>query len=138
MLLCHTCCALSRLRRNGHSLLLSSYLSRIGKIENLSCIACGHLFQDTSHLILHCTAAGSLRRSLFGDPLSLYALWSRHLEVFRLLGLHGLPPCPHLFEGMELGNSNNELGLNPLPFTSLRTDCKCSSVSLVLKKNLLI
>ena len=61
----HACCALSRLRCNGHSLLLSSYLSRIGRIENLSCSACGHSSQDTSHLILHCPATDSLRHSLF-------------------------------------------------------------------------
>ena len=34
---------LSRLRCNGHSLLLSSYLTRIGRIENPSWNACGHL-----------------------------------------------------------------------------------------------
>ena len=50
----HARCVLSRLRCNGHSLLLSSYLSRIGKIENPSCSACGHSFQDISHLIPHC------------------------------------------------------------------------------------
>ena len=38
----HARCVLSRLRCNGHSLLLGSYLSRIGRIENLSCSACGH------------------------------------------------------------------------------------------------
>ena len=41
-------CVLSRLRCNGHSLLLGSYLSRIGKIENPSYSACGHSSQDTS------------------------------------------------------------------------------------------
>ena len=46
----------------GHSLLLSSYLSRIGRIENPSCGACGHPSYDTSHLILHCPATDSLRR----------------------------------------------------------------------------
>ena len=56
---------LSRLRCNGHSLLLGSYLSRIGRIENPSCSACGHSSQDISHLILHCPATDSLRRSLF-------------------------------------------------------------------------
>ena len=91
----HARCVLSRLRRNGHSLLLSSYLSRIGRIENPSCSACGHSSQDTSHLILHCLATDCLRRSLFGDSLSLYDLWSRPRRVARLLGLHGLPPCPH-------------------------------------------
>ena len=37
-----------RLRCNEHSLLLSSYLSRIGRIENASCSACGHSSQDIS------------------------------------------------------------------------------------------
>ena len=42
-LLRHACCVLSRLRYNGHSQLLSSYLTRIGRIENPSCSACGNL-----------------------------------------------------------------------------------------------
>ena len=90
----HARCVLSRLRCNGHSLLLGSYLSRIGRIENPSCSACGHPSQDISHLILHCPATCSLRRSLFGDSLSLYDLWSRPWGVALLLGLHGFPPCP--------------------------------------------
>ena len=89
---CHARCVLSRLRCNGHSLLLRYYLSRIGRIENPSCSACGHSSQDTSHLILHCPATDSWRRSLFGDSLSLYDLWSRPRRVARLLGLHSLPP----------------------------------------------
>ena len=96
----HARCVLSRLRCNGHSPFLGSYLSRIGRIENSSCSACGHSSQDTSHLILHCPATDSLRRSLFGDSLSLYDLWSRPWGVARLLGLHGLPPCPHPSEGV--------------------------------------
>ena len=98
-------CMLSRLRFNKHSLLLSSYLFRIARIENPSCSTCGHSSQDTSHLILHCTATDSLRHSLFGDSLSLYDLWSRLLRVARLLGLRGLPPCP--IPGMGSGNNNN-------------------------------
>ena len=96
----HARCVLSRLRCNGHSLLLGSYLSRIGRIENSSCSACGHPSQDISHLILHCPPTDSLRRSLFGDSLSLYDLWSRPWGVARLLGLHGLPPCLHPSEGV--------------------------------------
>ena len=96
----HARCVLSRLRCNGHSLLLGSYLYRIGRTENPSCSACGHSSQDTSHLILHCPATDCLRRSLFGDSLSLYDLWSRPCGVARLLGLHGLPPCPHPSEGV--------------------------------------
>ena len=97
---CNACCVFSRLRCNGHSLLLSSYLFRIGRIENPFCSASGHSSQDTSHLILHCPATDSLHRSLFGDSLSLYDLWSRPWGVARLLGLHGLPPCPHPSEGV--------------------------------------
>ena len=96
----HARCVLSRLRCNGHSLLLSSYLSRIGRIENTSCNACGHSSQDTSHLILHCPATDSLRRLLFGDSFSPCHLWSRPWGVARLLGLHGFPPCPHSSEGV--------------------------------------
>ena len=81
----HARCVLSHLRCNGHNLLLGSYLSRIGRIENPSCSACGHSSQGTSHLILHCPATDSLRCSLFGDSLSLYDLWSRPWVVSRLM-----------------------------------------------------
>ena len=96
----HARCVLSRLRCNGHSFLLGPYLSRISRIENPSCSACGHSSQDISHLILHCPATDSLHRSLFGDSLSLYDLWSRPWGVARIQGLHGLPPCPHSSEGV--------------------------------------
>ena len=96
----HTRCVLSRLRCNGHSLLLSSYLSRIGRIGNPSCSVCRHSSLDTSHLILHCPARAPLRRSLFGDSLSLYDLWSRPWEVFQLLELHGFLPYVHPSEGV--------------------------------------
>ena len=82
----HACCVLSRFCCIGQSLYLGFYLSRIGRIENPSCSACGHSSQDVSHLI--------------GDSLSLYDLWSRPWGVVRLLGLHGLPPCPHPSEGV--------------------------------------
>ena len=49
----HARCVLSRLRCNEHSLLLGSYLSRIGRIENSSCSACGH--QSRTSLISFCT-----------------------------------------------------------------------------------
>ena len=97
----HARCVLSRLRCNGHSLYLGYYLSRIGRIENPSCSACGHSSQDTSHLILHCPATDSLRRSLCGDFLSLYDFWSRPWGIARIVGLHGLLPYPHPSEGVE-------------------------------------
>ena len=89
---------------NEHSQLLNSYLIRIGRIENSLCSACGHRSQDISHFILHCQATNSLRRTLFGDSLSLFNLWSRPEEVSRLLGLHGLPTCPIPRKGS--GNNN--------------------------------
>ena len=100
---CHARCVLSRLRCNGHSLLLGSYLSRIGRIENPCCSACGHSSQDTSHLILHCPATNSLRRSLFGDSLSLYDLWSKPRKVARLLGsmVFGHAPIPRKGSGKQ-------------------------------------
>ena len=45
---------------------------------------------DISHLILHCPATDSLRRSLF---VSLRLL-VQGLENCPVLRLHGLPPCP--------------------------------------------
>ena len=102
----HARCVLSRLRCNGHRLLLDSYLSRIGRIENPSCSACGHSSQDISHLILHCLATDCLRRSLFGDSLSLHDLWSRPWRVARLLGLHGFRRCsPSLGRGRVTNNN---------------------------------
>ena len=116
----HARCVLSCLRCNGHSLLLGSYLSRIDRIENPSCSACGHSSQDTSHFILHCPATDSLHRSLFGDSLPLYDLWSRPKGIARLLGPHGLPPCPIPGKGSGDNNNNNtnqtvaaDLVLNP-------------------------
>ena len=102
----HAHCVLSRLFCNGHSLLLGSYLSRIGRNENPSCSACGHSSQDSSHLILHCPAIDSLRRSLFGDSLSLYDLWSRPWGVSWILGPHGLPASPIPRKG--LGNQQQQ------------------------------
>ena len=101
VLLHHACYVLSRLCWNGHSLLLSSYLSRIGRIENLCCSACGHSPHCTFHIILYCPVMDSLCHSLFGDFLSLYELWSRRWRVARLLGLHGHLPCPHPSEGVR-------------------------------------
>ena len=58
LVLCHhACCVLFRLCFN--SLLLSSYLSRIDRIKNPSCSTCGHLSQDTTHVVLHCPATDS-------------------------------------------------------------------------------
>ena len=105
----HAFCVFSRLRCNGHSLLLSSFLFKIGRIENPSCSACRHSSEDTSHPILHCPATDSLRRSLFGDSLSFYDLWSRSWGVAQPLRLHGLPPCnPHK---ESVNNNSHQIGM---------------------------
>ena len=96
----HARCMLSRLHCNGPSLPLNFYLFIIGRIGNPSCSACSHQTHDTSHLILHCPATGSLG-TLFGDSLSLYDLWFRPWAVVHLLILHGLSPCLHLSEGVR-------------------------------------
>ena len=103
----HARCAFSRLCCNGHSLLLSSNLSRIGRIKSPSFSACGHSSQNTSHLILHRPATNSVHRSLFRNSLSLRPLvhWSRPWGVAQLLELNGPPPCPIPRKGS--GNSNN-------------------------------
>ena len=93
----HARCVLSRFRCNGHSLLLGSYLSRIGRIENPSCSACGHSSQDASHFTLHCPATDSLHPSLLAtlclpttsgpDPGELLGFWGsmvfRHASIPR-------------------------------------------------------
>ena len=96
----HARCVLCPLRCNSHSLLLSSYFTRIGRIKNPSCSACRHSSQDTSHLILRYPATDSLHRLFFCDSLSLYDLWSRPWRVSRLVMLHGHPPYPHPSEGV--------------------------------------
>ena len=48
------CHALFRLRCNGHSVLLSSYLSRIGRNENPSCIPCGHPSLSSHSALFSC------------------------------------------------------------------------------------
>ena len=99
----HARCVLSRLRCNGHSLLLVYFLFRIGRIENPSFSACGHSSQDISHLVLHCPATDSLRRSLFGDSVSLrplvQTLWSCPIS-----GASAMPPS--LGRGRVTNNNN--------------------------------
>ena len=107
VLLCNARCVPSRLRCNGHSLLLRSYQLRIGRIEIPSCSACGHPSQDTSHFILHCLATDSLRRLLSGDSLTFYNLWYKPLKDARLLGLHDLPPCSHPSERLRYQQQPN-------------------------------
>ena len=73
-------CALSRLRCNGHSTLLNSYLHRVGRAETPSCSNCGSESQDLSHLVLDCPALDHLRRAIFGHTLSLLDLCPVRVE----------------------------------------------------------
>ena len=102
----HARCVLSRLRCNGHSLLLSCYLFRIGRIKNPCYSACRHSFQDTSYLILHCPATDFSRRSLFGDSLFFFAISGPGLEKFpRFWGSMVLRHAPIPRKGS--GNKSN-------------------------------
>jgi len=65
-------CELSRLRCNGHSLLLSSYLCRIKRKENSSCSVCGHHLQDLTRLLFDCSVSEPLRRAIFGTTSSIF------------------------------------------------------------------
>ena len=88
-------CALFRLRCNGNSILLNSYLHRVVRAETPSCSNCGSQSQDLSHLVLDCSALEYLHRAIFVHTLSLLDLWSRSRGVARLLGLRRVDPRPH-------------------------------------------
>ena len=87
----------SRLRCNGLSLLLGSYLSRIGRIENPSCSPCEH--SPRTPLISLCTVQ---LRTLCATRS--FATLSLSWGVAWLLGLHGVPPYPI----PQKGSSNQE------------------------------
>ena len=101
----HARCVLSRLRCNEHSLLLGSYLSRIGRIGNPSCSDCGHLSQDTSHLILHCPATDSAPLTLCRLSVSLRPLVQTlgSCPAFGALWSSAMPPSL----GRDPVNNNN-------------------------------
>ena len=104
----HAHCVLSCLRCNGHSLLLGSYLSRIGRIENPSCSACGHLSQDTSHLVLHCPAMDSAPLTLWRLSVSLQPL-VQTLGSYPDSGALWSPAMPpSLGRGRVTNNNNNK------------------------------
>ena len=104
----HARCVLSLLCCNGHSLLLGSYLCRIGRIENSSCSACGHSSRDISHLILHCPATDSALLTLWRLSVSVRPL-VQNMESFSTSGVpwsSAMPPTPG--RG-RLTNNNNQL-----------------------------
>ena len=109
--LCRARCVLSRLCCNGQGLQRRRDRTQrdIGKMENFSCCACGHLNQNTSHFFLYCPATDSIRCSLFDDSFFFTTCWSRPLRVSRLLRLHGLPPSPIARKGT--GNNDNNINV---------------------------
>ena len=107
MLPCHARYALSCLCCNGHSLLLTSYLSRIRRIKNSFCSTCRHSSQVTSHLILHCPA-----RTLYATHSSSILCFLRSLV--QTLGnclASGAPWSsampPFLGRGQVINNNSN-------------------------------
>ena len=89
----------SRLRYNGHSLLLCFNLSRIGRIENPSCSVCGHL---SSHSALS-------SYGLFGDSLFL-STTSGELPGFWTPRSSAMPPS--LGRGRVINNKSCTLSFN--------------------------
>ena len=89
-------CPLQSLMQRTHPS-VKLHLSRIGRMENPSCSTCGQQIQDPSHLILHCPAKDSLRRSLVGDSLRpvVMALESRPV--------YGAPWSPVMPPSLERG-----------------------------------
>ena len=88
-------CALSRLRCNGYSTLLGTYLHRVGQAETPSCSNCGSESQDLFHFVLDCPVLDPICRAIFGHSLFILDLCSRPWGVARLLGLRGVDPRPH-------------------------------------------
>ena len=87
-------CALSRLRGNGCSTLLGTYLHRIGRADTLVQQLFLNHRTSFSYARLSCTqlySSGHLR-----PLLSILDLCSRHWGVAQLLGLGGVDPRFHL------------------------------------------
>ena len=121
----HARCVVSRLRCNGHSLLLSSYLSRIGRIKNSSCSAWGHSSQDISfctvqlrtYCAVHSLATICLSTTSGPDPAELPGFWG--FMVFR----HA--PIPRKGSGNQQQQQQNPTleitGSKPMQKTSSQT-----------------
>ena len=92
-------CQLSRLRCNGHSTLLQTYLHRIGRSSSPCCPLCGTGPHDVPHLF-SCPSLASTRVAIFGPSASSLDLWARPWGVARLLGLRGVPPRPFPPDGV--------------------------------------
>ena len=97
----------SRLCCNGDSLLLSSYLSMIDRMENSSCSACGHSSQDTS-------SHSALSSYGLFVPLALWRLFVSLRPMVQALGscLASRAPWssampPSLGRGRVIINNNN-------------------------------
>ena len=113
----HARCVLSRLRCNGHSLLLRSYHSRISRIENPSCSASGH--SSRTPLISFCTvqlrtlcaahSLATLRLSTTSgpDPGKLLGFWSS--MVFR----HALIPRKGSGKQQQQHTSSRLMNISP-------------------------
>ena len=121
----HARCVLSRLRCNGHGLLLGSYFSRIGKIENPCCSAGGHL---SSHFAL-------FSYGLFA-PLTLWRLSVSLRPLVQTLGsfpASEAPWSPAMPPSLERGrvtnnNNNNNLETKKLSRT-LTANALCHVLS---------
>ena len=100
----HARCVLSRLRCNGHSLLLSSYLSRIGRIENSS-------WQRLWTLVPgHLSSLSALSSYRLFAPLTLWRLSVSVRPLVQTLGscpVFGAPWSPAMFPSLGRSRVKN-------------------------------
>ena len=116
----HARCVLSRLRCNGHSLLLG--LIFLGLAESRILPAVPADTRPRTPLISFCTVQRrTLRRSIFGDSLSLYDLWFRSWEVARLLGRSWSPAMPPSLGRGRVTKTTTWLSVAVLGFQQLFT-----------------
>ena len=104
----HARCVLSRLRCNGHSLL--GYLTRISRIENPSCSACGH--SPGTPLISFCTV--QLRTLFAAHSLAILCLpTTSGPDPGELLGFWGSMVFRHaLIPRKGSGNQQQQMVIN--------------------------
>ena len=95
----HAPCVLSRQRYNVHSLLLSSSLSRIGRIENPLCSACGHSSR-TPLISLYTVQLRTLCAAHSLASLCSFTTSDSGRGEFPASGAHGPPSCPDPSKGV--------------------------------------
>ena len=96
---------LPRLRCNGQSTLLGTYLHRVGRAETPSCSNCSSESQDLFHLVLDCPVLDPMRRAIFGHSLSIQGELTDYLDFTELIRIRA--PIPRNGSGKPTATRNN-------------------------------